>query len=80
MLNTEVNFPKILNFTIKPSSCIMKPGEIMKFIITFRPKIIGKIDTVQKLIINKIYEIDLRLFGIVRTSDSKSLRKIESVK
>ena len=58
----------------------MKPGEIMKFIITFRPKIIGKIDTVQKLLINKIYEIDLRLFGIVRTSDSKSLRKIESVK
>lgn len=44
--------------------------------IQFEPKTIGKFDVIQKLLINKIYELDLRLFGIA-THEPKSMKRIQ---
>ena len=46
----------------------------------FEPKTIGKIDSIQKLFINKIYDIDLRFFGIATSEESRSRKRIESIK
>jgi hypothetical protein len=58
----------------------LKPNESTQFKIVFEPKTIGKIDSIQKLLINKIYDIELRCFGIATTVDSASRKRIESIK
>jgi hypothetical protein len=60
----DISFQKIPNFAIVPASCSLKPNEATTFKLVFQPNTIGKIDSIQKLVINKIYEIDLRCFGI----------------
>jgi hypothetical protein len=58
----------------------LRPNESSNFKILFEPKTIGKIDSVQKLYINKIYDIDLRFFGIATSEESRSRKRIESIK
>jgi len=76
----EVSFQKIPNFTIVPAHNILRSNESGTFKIMFEPKTIGKIDSVQKLYINNIYDIDLRFFGIATSGESKSRKRIESIK
>lgn len=64
MSKVDVSFQKIPNFSIVPAYYTLKPNESTIFKIIFQPKTIGKIDSVQKIYINKIYDIDLRCFGI----------------
>jgi hypothetical protein len=72
----DLSFQKIPNFSIVPASCSLRPNETTDFRIVFEPKTIGKIDSPQKLYINKIYDIDLRLFGIATSEMSKSRKRI----
>ena len=60
----ELVFPKIPNFSIEPNHVIMDNKPSVELIAAFEPKNIGKFDTTQALILNKIYEIPLRFFGI----------------
>lgn len=60
----DISFQKIPNFTMVPPQYSLRPSETAEFKIFFEPKTIGKIDSIQKMYINKIYDIDLRLFGI----------------
>jgi hypothetical protein len=64
MSKVDISFQKIPNFSIVPPFYSLKPNESTLFKILFEPKTIGKIDSIQKLYINKIYDIDLRCFGI----------------
>lgn len=78
----DISFQKIPNFSMKPAFCSLRPNETSEVKILFEPKTIGKIDSTQKLYINKIYDIDLRLFGIATSEESKnkSRKRIESIK
>lgn len=60
----ELMFPKIPNFSIEPSHVIMDNKTSVDLVAAFEPKNIGKFDTTQALILNKIYDIPLRFFGI----------------
>ena len=60
----DISFQKIPNFTMVPVHAVLRPQETSTFKVLFEPKTIGKIDSIQKLFINKIYDIDLRFFGI----------------
>ncbi len=60
----DISFNKIPNFSVTPHNYSLKPNESTTFKLIFEPKTIGKIDSIQKLYINKIYDIDLRCFGI----------------
>lgn len=60
----DISFQKVPNFTMVPTQQSLKPNESSVFKILFEPKTIGKIDSNQKLYINKIYDVDLRFFGI----------------
>ena len=53
----DVSFQKIPNFSVVPSNYSLKANESTTFKIFFEPKTIGKIDSIQKLCLNKIYEI-----------------------
>lgn len=80
MSKVDLSFQKIPNFTLVPSHNTLRPHESTTFKILFEPKTIGKIDSVQKLLINKIYDIDLRFFGIATSGESKSRKRIESIR
>lgn len=43
----------------------------VELVAAFEPKNIGKFDTTQSLILNKLYEIPLRFFGISSTQGKK---------
>jgi hypothetical protein len=74
----EVSFSKIPNFVVLPNSFSLRPLEKIQVKIQFEPKTIGKFDVIQKLMINKIYELDLRLFGIA-THEPKSIKKLQEL-
>lgn len=76
----DISFQKIPNFSVVPSTYSLRPNESTVFKILFQPKTIGKIDSILKLYINKIYDIDLRCFGIATTEESKSRKRITSIK
>lgn len=59
-----------------PSNYSLKANESYTFKILFEPKTIGKIDSIQKLYLNKIYEIELRCFGIATSEESRSRKRI----
>ena len=71
----DISFPKIPNFAVYPSTCVLRPKESHKFRAVFEPKTIGKMDTVQLLLVNKLYEVELRFFGISTSGGSKSRMK-----
>lgn len=74
----EISFNKIPNFSIFPNSFSLRPLEKLQVRAQFEPKTIGKFDVIQKLMINKIYELDMRLFGIA-THEPKSMKKIQDI-
>jgi hypothetical protein len=76
----DISFQKIPNFTMIPLHQTLRPNESSVFTIRFEPKTIGKMDVTQQLYINKIYDIDLRFFGIATTEESRSRKRIESIK
>ena len=76
----DISFQKIPNFTVIPAHYTLKQHESTVFRVHFEPKTIGKIDSVQKLCINKIYEIDLRFFGIATTGLAQSRKRIQSIR
>ncbi len=76
----DITFQKIPNFSIVPFNYVLRSNESHTFKIKFQPKTIGKIDSIQTMYINKIYDIDLRCFGIATSDESKSRKRIESIK
>jgi hypothetical protein len=48
-------FPKIPNFYIDPNHVIMDNKSSVDLVAAFEPKNIGKYDTTQALILNKLY-------------------------
>ena len=76
----EISFHKVPNFLIAPAHTFLKPNETVKYKISFEPKTIGKIDSILKLFVNRIYEIELRCFGIATSQESGGRKRINSIK
>ncbi len=47
--------------------------------VIFRPKVIGKIDETQLIIVNDVYEIPLRCMGIVKNERSMSQKHLSKL-
>lgn len=71
----DISFPKIPNFLILPATYCLRPRESHTFRAIFEPKTIGKLDTTQLAVINKLYEVELRCFGISTSGGSRSRLK-----
>lgn len=71
----ELTFPKIPNFSIEPSHVVMDNKSASELVAAFEPKNIGKFDTTQALIVNKLYEVPLRFFGISSTAGRKEANR-----
>ena len=73
----EISFPTIPNFCVTPANYLLRPQETHSFVAVFEPKTIGKLDTTQLMLINKLYEVEMRCFGICTSGTSKSRLKQE---
>lgn len=47
--------------------------------VIFRPKVIGKIDETQLIVINDVYEVPLRCMGIVKNERSISQKQLSKL-
>jgi hypothetical protein len=62
----SVVLPKIPYVDFVPNVFTVESEGRRKVEVLFRPKVIGKVDEIQLLIVNDTYEIPLRCMGIVR--------------